>query len=213
MAILALYIFLKDGRCAFCQTYSSDAPSPDFFGPLFAALDSFAKAMVGQEMQGLEMGNIRVHAGEFGLYYVLMATDPTTKIRTEKISALIDQIGFKFWEMYFQEIGEWNGNLVRFNAFDDICRNIVDLKQGKILPTKDLDAISIIQLDKPLQDTALALLDKGGKATAAELAHFTSKSETQERKTLETLVSQGYVGRDRKGDELQYFIDEDTEQE
>ena len=148
MSTLAIYVFLKDGRCAFSQTYSPDAPSPDFFGPLFAALDSFAQAIVGKEMQGLEIGDIRVHVGDFGLYFVLLATDPGSELRSDKIAELIDQIGLKFWEIYFQELGDWDGNVARFFGFKEICRNIVNLGQERILPTRTLDAISIIDLER-----------------------------------------------------------------
>ncbi|MFX0116043.1 MAG: hypothetical protein ACFFB3_15945 [Candidatus Hodarchaeota archaeon] len=208
MSTLAIYVFLKDGRCAFSQTYSPDAPSPDFFGPLFAALDSFAKATVGQEIQNLEMGTkIRVHVGDFGLYYVLLATDPDSKLRADRISETIDQIGFKFWEMYFQDIGEWDGNVVRFSGFDQICRNIVNPGQERVLPTRILDAISIIGLEKALQKTALALLDRDGEASISEISMITKRSDEEESGFLEQLVLMGYVGRLMKGTRLFYFVD------
>ena len=207
MSIMALYLFLKDGRCAFSQTYSADAPSPDYFGPLFAALDSFAKATIGQEMQGLEFGDIRVNVSDFGLYYVLVATDPSLPVRSEGISALLDQIGFKFWEMHFQDIGEWDGNVRRFSDFHQVCREIMNMRQGRTLPTKTLDGISIIELEKTLRKTALAVLEKDGEATISDISKITSRPESQEQKKLETLASMGYIGRDMKGSKIYYFID------
>lgn len=211
MSTLAIYIFLKDGRYAFSQRYNPDAPSPDFFGPLFAALDSFAKATVGKEMQGLEMGEIRVHVGDFGLYYVLLATDPDSKPRSDKISALIDQIGFKFWEIYFQDIGDWDGNLARFRSFDPICRNIVQQRLEKVLPTRILDAISIIDLEKKLQKTALALLDNDGEAFPSDISEITLRDEELEQELLEILVSKGLVGRDVKETKFYYFVDKHSD--
>ncbi|MHA2495176.1 MAG: hypothetical protein ACXAEL_10775 [Candidatus Hodarchaeales archaeon] len=211
MPILATYVFLKDGRYAFSQRYSSDAPSPDFFGPLFAALDSFAKATVGQEMQGLEMGKIRVHVGDFGLYYVLLATDPDYKPRSDKISALIDQIGFKFWEIYFQDIGDWNGNVARFRGFNQICRNIIQQGLERVLPTRILDAISIIELERKLQKTALALLDNDGEAFPSDISEITQRDEELEQELLEILVKEGLVGRDVKEAKLYYFVDKHSD--
>lgn len=207
MSTLAIYVFLKDGRCAFSQRYSPDAPSPDFFGPIFAALDSFAKATIGQEIQNLEMGEIRVHVGDFGLYYVLLATAPDSKPRSDKISALIDQIGFKFWEIYFQDIGDWNGNVARFRGFGQICRNIVQQGLERVLPTKALDAISIIDLERKLQKTALALLDNDGEAFPSDISEITLRDEELEQELLETLVIKGFVGRDMKDTKLYYFVD------
>lgn len=207
MPTLAVYVFLKDGRCAFSQIYTPNAPSPDFFGPVFAAIDSFAKATIGKEMRGLEIGDLRIHVGDFDLYYVLLVTDPGSELRSEKISELIDQIGFKFWEIYFQEIGDWNGNVGRFFGFKQVCRNIVNLGKERILPTRTLDAISIIELERKLQKTALALLDKDGEATASDISTLTMGTEESELENLEMLVKKGYIGRDIKGTRQFYFID------
>lgn len=74
-------------------------------------------------------------------------------------------------------------------------------KKGKM----PLDVVAILALPENLRKTALAI-HRLGRATAMMIAQETRRESDVERMHLEQLVDMGYLSRERRAEEIYYYM-------
>ena len=216
-SVYAIYILLPDGRCIYSKSYRNDSTDSQVLGGLLTSLN-FASQQYLHE-------SIRKFVSEGGSNFVIKDFSSFLTVFqvggeiSQDIEAKVDLIGFRFLSNYGDMIEKWSqGKISRFKSFDKDVDNILGIKgyvdtEKPLIPTsfnneleeKVLDSLSIMVLSRPLQKTALAMLDLK-EGTTEEIARETKNNIQNEEKNLETLVHMGYIQSRKYNNMKIYYI-------
>lgn len=210
MRIKTIYIFLKDGRCVVSKSFDGDSETsqdPDYFCPLFAAIDSFAQVMTQKKMKRVEFGDLQVFTVDFEDFNVLVTAETVGSLKEAEIEDILETIGIKFLERHYRDLHDWDGDLNCFLGFDNFCERVINARQGteEVQPTKIADAITLIELDSSLKKTLQALIEIQEGTIQEIMEKSEIVSQEAQAKILVELVKKGYVGRKREGKKVLYY--------
>ncbi|MFX0062244.1 MAG: hypothetical protein ACFFC7_08645 [Candidatus Hermodarchaeota archaeon] len=210
MRIKTIYIFLKDGRCVVSKSFDGDSETtqdPDYFCPLFAAIDSFAQVMTQKKMKRAELGDLRVFTVDFEDFNVLVTVETMGSLKEAEIEDILETIGIKFLERHYRDLHDWDGDLNRFLGFDKFCERVINTRQGmdEVQPTKIADAITLLELDSSLKKTLQTLIEIREGTVQEIMEKSKIASQEEQTKILLELVKKGYVGKRKERKRVLYY--------
>ncbi len=201
-----MYVITKDGREIMSEIFQSpeNVPNQSILSGLLSAFQYMSEDLTKREgaAEKLSLSGLVYHIRTFSDFMVVLVTDadsPPAKV--------IDSIGWRFMQLYGEEIERWGGNQTIFEEFRGVINSIVKKhidKSRSVDPNKRLDTATIYLLPKEIQSTALAIATLE-KATVSQVAEEVNQELADVEKHLITLQKEGYIGiRDQDG-ELLYF--------
>ncbi len=210
MLVYAVYIISTDGRPLLIERFTKDEdlPSDVLLCGLLATIQLLAEELTNEpgSAEKFQLKGYVFHLKLFSdKFQVVIASN-----FDETPEDLLENIGYRFFKKYSQEIEDWKGDQDVFLEFGD---TIVELLKGKykidisrsLDPKKRLDTMSILALPKILQDTALIVLMLE-HATILEMEKFLDKKPKTIEKHLKSLQQEGYIGVESMNDEVYYYI-------
>ncbi|OLS23117.1 MAG: hypothetical protein HeimC3_26670 [Candidatus Heimdallarchaeota archaeon LC_3] len=216
MDVQAVYILLRDGRCIYSRAYSENPADPQLLGGMLAAFNIASKQWLSDGIRKFEAdGGLSFVVKDFESFIV---TFQVSRNLTNEKEAFLDIIGYKFFAKYGNTLSPFEGNITIYKGFTPILDNILGVitseegrtKQnikirGIIDDDKVLDSLTIIELPRTLQKTALDLLTVK-QATPEELASGSDCSVEEVEHNLENLLNQGYIMCKTIGSRKLYYI-------
>lgn len=204
MIIDSVYLLLPDGRCIFSKSYVETEIDPHLLGGLLNAFNIASQQWLREGVRKFiseEGSNFIIK--DFSSFLVVVSGD--LKVDEEII---LEKIGLKFLSKFGNRIDSWqSGNIGILKTFENDLNKILNITSdnntSRLLPKNQkvdepfLDSLTIINLPKELQKTALALLSiKSG--TVEQVSMETNRSANQEKEFLEQLANLGYVLKQEK---------------
>ena len=216
MDIQAVYILLRDGRCIYSRAYTENPADPQLLGGMLAAFNIASKQWLSDGIRKFEAdGGLSFVVKDFETFIVTFQISRTLSSERE---SFLDVIGYKFLAKYGNTLSPFEGNITMYKDFTPILDNILGVIttkeeriekkfqiRGIIDDDKVLDSLTIIELPKNIQKTALDLLTVK-QATPEELASGSDCSVEEVEHNLENLLNQGYIMCKTIGSRKLYYI-------
>ncbi|MHA2504063.1 MAG: hypothetical protein ACXAE3_14480 [Candidatus Kariarchaeaceae archaeon] len=197
MKLYACYLIGADGRPLIWQVFQSPDHLPEggLLAPLLTSIQGVSMDLVKQEgsAEKMVLAGITYHMQWMDTFFVVLVTDTE-----EKPNKVLNQVGRQFLQKYHDKIVMWNGDVNTFKDFVSPLLTILEKNfemdtSQSIIPTKQLDTISLFNLEKDLKETALAIFSLTS-ATPEEVAKESGEPLDNVKVNLEKLKEMGYVG-------------------
>lgn len=204
----AVLLISNDGRPLLTETFQTHDNMPDntLLSGLLATIQILSKDLTGSEgaAEKFQLRGLIYHLRSFGDFQVVISSSS----ESPPIESM-DKIGWRFIKKYGEKIDQWKGNQSVFSEFGDEIQSIIKktffVDSSKLLDSsKKLDTISIFQLPKHLQQTAL-VLSTIQSGTAIDIARQLGEELDIIEEYLLLLQKQGYVGIYEKEGKQHYF--------
>ncbi|MHA2098479.1 MAG: hypothetical protein ACW99A_07315 [Candidatus Kariarchaeaceae archaeon] len=210
MLIYAVYFISTDGRPMLIERFTKDENLPDdiLLCGLLGTVQLLAEELTNEpgSAEKFQLKGFVFHLQQFSDKFQVVITSN----EDERPAELLDTLGYRFIKKFSDEIENWKGDQSRFLEFGE---TIIELLRGKykvdisrsLDPKKRLDTMSILNLPKAVQDTALIVVMLE-HATIDEMEKFLNKKSKIIEKHLTELQQMGYIGVELLEDQVYYYV-------
>ncbi len=144
--IHAVYI-VKDGICLFSRQYCEKKIDSNLFSSFLTALNLFAKEISNKNLKQIL---IEDDIFTFSIIDDLIFVYNHDKIKDSKLERISNKLSAKFFELFQQELKNWDGEVSRFKKFKKEADEILAMKGESIL----------IEMEKFLQEKKTEAISK-----------------------------------------------------
>ena len=135
--IRSVFIIHESGLCLLSRSYDNDSQNIDLFSGFLVAVSSFAKNMIGEEINEIRMEHHAIfYESKKSIVLALVTTEK--KISKRKISTIMRRIYNNFTEHYHDFLEQ---DLIEPNLFRDFSSRIDSILQTSGVMRLDLSSI------------------------------------------------------------------------